>query len=198
MKTFVAIWPDESVTVLSYPSGMDRETYEDLLWCDLDNEADPFSAEVYVMRNGSKLIMESSGKYRFDPECRRPAKFSIDAKAFDRYLEAMQADALPGLVKAADRLKMTTEVVAEAAEWDVSEERAKDAKRRLMRSLRYLAEKIPHSLRDPGFSFEYDSFNRQARARLSCLGTKSEIKAIREAVKDSDWFRKSIEIPDAT
>ena len=55
MTAFIAFWADSSISVLSYPSGYDNETYEAWLFDDLDQEADPLDARVYRLPPGYHL-----------------------------------------------------------------------------------------------------------------------------------------------
>ena len=55
MTAFVAIWPDSTISVVSYPSGHDDETYEAWLFDDLDSESDPVDAKVYRLPSGFHL-----------------------------------------------------------------------------------------------------------------------------------------------
>ncbi len=52
MTAFIAIWPDSSISLLSYPSGCDQSTYEDWLYDDLDAEDDPLCAKVFRLPPG--------------------------------------------------------------------------------------------------------------------------------------------------
>ncbi len=52
MAAFIAFWPDSTISVLSYPSGHNKETYEAWLFDDLDEESDPCCAKVYRLPPG--------------------------------------------------------------------------------------------------------------------------------------------------
>jgi hypothetical protein len=52
VTAFIAFWPDSTISVLSYPSGCEDETYEAWLYDDLDAEADPADAKVYRLPAG--------------------------------------------------------------------------------------------------------------------------------------------------
>lgn len=195
MRTFVAVWPDKSITVLSYRSGLDRDQYEDLLWADLDREADPFSADIYVMRSGTKLILENNTNYRFASEeegGRRPLVFDMSADVFDRYLESIRNDP-----EEMAHGEMSNEVIATAVEIGVVRGEQGRAQHRLFASLRMLIENLKKCaglppLRDQAFHCAYDPkmHGGMATATLTVLGTKKEITVIREAVKDSAWTNK--------
>lgn len=55
VTAFIAIWPDSSISVLSYPSGHSDEWYEASLYDDLDQESDPVDAKVYRLPAGFHL-----------------------------------------------------------------------------------------------------------------------------------------------
>jgi hypothetical protein len=60
VTAFIAFWPDSTISVLSYPSGCEDETYEAWLFDDLDAEADPCLAEVYRLPSGFHIQTSAS------------------------------------------------------------------------------------------------------------------------------------------
>ena len=65
MTAFIAFWPDSTISVLSYPSGCEDETYEAWLYDDLDSEADPVDAKVFRLPVGFHIQTEAwIGKHK--------------------------------------------------------------------------------------------------------------------------------------
>lgn len=59
MTAFIAFWPDSTISILSYPSGYEEETYESWLFDDLDAECDPLDAKVYKLPPGYHVQTEA-------------------------------------------------------------------------------------------------------------------------------------------
>jgi len=49
MPSFIAYWPDGTISVVRYEPGLTEAEYEELLFDDLDAEANPTDAKVYKL-----------------------------------------------------------------------------------------------------------------------------------------------------
>lgn len=49
MPSFIAYWPNGTISVVRYEPGLTAAEYEELLFDDLDAEADPMDAKVYKL-----------------------------------------------------------------------------------------------------------------------------------------------------